>query len=215
MFFNPELSGKVSLGSIGTYNGGIFESQFNEVGAPHLIDEVKINLKRKEFSKEDIRRIRNIGNSIDSLENNDSKKKFYSLEISIADEIEYVKAINNSEYHKMYLKNTNDGLIVHEIEISFPSSVMNKLLNAEEVYLKNNSKSAFELSLYSKNSGYERISFSDGVVIDFDVSRICWIQNYRNETEAAALISKGGRCPGLTKKNPIKLQKEESFDEFY
>lgn len=212
---NPDLPGHVSLGAIGINKTGLFKNNFNEVAVPNLTGEVKLNLSKEKNSihhYKNLSRKRIMGDSLETL---DSVKSFISLRLRLADEIEYIKSINSNEDLKKFLINTNESVVVNEINISMPPQIAAQLLDAEQIYLQNDSKSAYILLTYSKKEGYERISFKEAVILDFKVAKICWFQNYRQEIEALALTKKNKSCPGNTQKNSKKFDEDEEFDKYY
>ncbi|MFV8282622.1 hypothetical protein ACNKXS_13815 [Christiangramia marina] len=213
---SPNLVEDISLGSVGSMNKKIFSKEFNEVGTPYLVNDIKLNISKEILSEGDFnvvsaRKVK----PIDSLMNTDSINKAITIKLKLADEIGYINSINNSKALRKYLTNTNNGVVVTEIKVSIPSSIALELINAEEVYLQNGSISAYTLTTYSSQTGYNRVSFKDGVILGFEVSNFCWIRNVRGDITAMAIVKKGKSCPGRTKRNSTNFDLEKDFKDFY
>lgn len=212
-----QIRSQIFIGELGVYKKGIVEDDFQAVGNPNLTGALRLSKNEVAFPRSEFKKYKKAFNKAKE-EINDSlfrlKKPFY-FELEIADEVKFIESINHSGdgFLLNYLIQTEDNLAVTGIKIVFPDQINSKIQDASEIYLVDLNDLTYALKLIYSDSKSEIINFSEGDVLGYTFSSICWSVNYKGDFLIGALPDKGARCPGKTKNKIRKLDEKDIFDK--
>ncbi len=189
-----------TLGTIGTYKNLVLEDvqiskailsiQEAIVLKVEIVKETKRNLFKK-----------------DSL----PQETKTSVKLSIIDKLRVINQINDNPQLLENLKLTSQNKIVTEVTITFPKTIENNILEADEVYLVQEKASTLSLQLRNDNKISKIISFSEGKITDYKASKFCWGKSSKNKIEIFDLVPVNSFCGEELYNSATKAKKKTEF----
>ena len=203
----------VHLGHIGLEDPTIFENHFNNTSIPTYSEPLKLSVKPVQFTKKSykafvkaqLKQRRAVQVTfVDSLE---LKPMF--LELQIADVTGLVNALNDSENNdvKTYLSNTPNATLISNISIAFNSEILDKVINAESVFLVPSGLKNYGLKVITQEKPDQFISFNKGVVFAYNSSMCCWKENNKHQIQIVDLVNYFNDCPNSTYRSAQRAKK--------
>ena len=212
-----DIRSQIFLGELGVYEKGLLQDDFQPVGNPELTQPLRLAKIERHFAKNDYKRYRktfkgNIEEINDSVFN---LRKPVFFELEIADKVKFIESINLSGDGGLleYLIQTENNLAVTGIRIAFLETISREIQNATEVYLVDLNNLTYGLKLVNEDSKTKIIRFSEGNVLGFTFSSICWTVNNKGDYVIGALPLIDSGCPGKTRNKLKKLDEKDIFDK--
>lgn len=205
---------QVSLGSIGSEKEFLLQKGFNNSAIPSYKTPIKLSVITKPFTKHTYKAFTkakvlqsadvNI-NYVDSIPN----KPTY-VELQIADKVALIKALNNEENKavKAYLSLNTNAQVLSSISLVFNQKDMESINQSDAAFLVENGLKTYALQLYKNKVKIQTISFSDGVVFEYQVTNCCWQENKKHQMDIVDLVSMYSNCPKNTSRSSKKAKKK-------
>jgi len=206
----------VSLLHIGNQEDLLLESNYKNTAIVTTTKPIKVLVTSNSFTKQSYKAyfkantLQNRGVTIkydDSLE----KKPTY-LSITIANKVAVLDAFKEKQNHslKEYLSLQNDARLITSISLAVDKFRLNKINQAEEVFITPFGLKSYALELYSEGKLDERVLFTETVIFAYNASGICWKENKKYQLEIVDLVD-GSGCPSKTYKNANRAQKKINY----
>jgi len=195
---------KVSLGSIGLDKNQILEHNYSTTAIPSYEKPIKIDVSKIPFSKTtykaftEAQKNQNATIGIKYVDSLDNKPEF--LKLDIADKVTLIDALNNRENKNVqkYLSANYNASIITSISIAFDSATINKITNAESVFLIENNLKSYALGVFKNGKIVEYISFNKGIVFTYNSSNCCWQANNAHRINIVDIVAGKQNCPNKT-----------------
>ncbi|MCR8667510.1 hypothetical protein NO995_07450 [Aestuariibaculum sp. M13] len=208
-----KTSQQVLLGGIGSSETNIFKTDFSNTALPVYDISLKVNVEPISFNKQDFKDFKvanNLQNAPIELEFIDSIKiKPKYVKLKIADKVELLKVINqtNNSNLKDYLAHSTDSNFITSISMAFNGDVLEALMQAESVFLIENSYKTYSLELKDSKGDSKVISFNNGVVFKYELSHCCWQEDKRHHLNIVDIVEQYKSCPKQTYSSALKAEK--------
>ncbi|MFD0963844.1 hypothetical protein [Pseudofulvibacter geojedonensis] len=206
----------VSLLCIGDEEDLLLESNYANNAIVAVNKPVKVIVTTNHFTKKTHKAYTN-ANSIQSkninVEYSDSlEKKPIYLSISIADKVSVLDALKEKQNQslKEYLSLQDNAKLITKISLVVKTVDIEKMQQAEEVFLAPYGLKSYALNLYSKGEIIHRVLFTDTVVFAYNSSGICWKENNKHQLEIVDLVG-GNGCPVKTFKSANRAKKKINY----
>lgn len=195
---------KVTLGSIGLDKNQILEHNYSATAIPSYEKPIKLSVSKIPFSKitynafTKAKKSQNATISIKYVDSLDNKPQF--LKLDIADKVTLIEALNNRKNKNVqnYLSTNYNASIITSISIAFDSSTINKITNAESVFLIENNLKSYVIGLFENGKITEYVSFNKGIVFTYDSSNCCWQANNAHRVNIVDIVIGKTSCPNKT-----------------
>lgn len=199
---------QLQLGEIGEDKNFVLEKDYTHTAIPLYDSPVKINVQLQGFEKSSYKAFQKTNlkqnkkvtiTYVDSLK---TKPKY--LKLNIADRVAVLNAINSKKNKdlKAYLKNKFNSHLIHQVSILFPLNIQNKILNADEVFIKNYGIKSYAIYLYNNGEILDTVKFSDGVVFSYSASNFCWKKLKNSQWDIVDILEQDQRCSRGTYRFP-------------
>lgn len=203
----------IVLGAIGKFDSNIINKQFHVQSLPEIQKKVRVVSYLKKFDKSSTK---SYGSS---YVENQEKKINDTLELTsnyillvIQDKVTLlgeISSLNNMDVFN-FLKTSNESSLVTSVAIRFPTEIQKKIVNAKEIFIRSNKNKILVLELVINDKVSEVISFFNGSVFDFQVSKFCWSENDQHQIIISDISENG--CNKKTYKSYTKaLKKKKEF----
>nr|WP_299381226.1 hypothetical protein [Allomuricauda sp.] len=204
------------LGSVGKERTKLLSKNFEKIGEPLLQTSLEVSLNAFEFSKATLGKYTKhqeaqAHNTTPQYADSTSPPPtaYYQLRISDLVELKAQLNANHNETLREYLQDDMELSLLTGISFVTDGVPAQELNSARHFYLKDD---AGALVLVAHNEHrFVEIPMFNLDVFDFETSHLCWKHNNRSQLEVAAIIPSGSRCPGETKKDPIKLDNTKTY----
>jgi len=218
--FHKDQVHRVEIATIGSEEASIFNSTFQSVGLISLDDPVKLDVTSVPFTKNSYKDFltakRSQSSDLDIGYMDSLKQKPKYLNVKVVDVLHLMDQLHepDNENVKGYLETNQRAGVVMELSIVFPKTIIDDMLKAEAVFLAQSSNTTYQLQLINKDGEIKQISFKDGVVMGYELSRPCWKKSDRNSFWIVELIGSMGKCSTGTYKSPRFIKSEEDYFKF-
>lgn len=210
-------SSKVELGVIGHSKVVFFNKEFNSKAYPELSSKIKVNVSVVPFSKRSnkiyqskAKNNQNLAkiNYIDSI-----PIKPEQVTISILDINGYCHEINrheNTEINRL-VKETKKAKVISSIAIVLKEEELQKIKNADEVYLINKKDQKYSLGLFKQGKQTDVLEISTAPVLGYKESKFCWSEIKPGKWEIVDMVATCESCKGNTVKKVSNKKKTKSL----
>ncbi|GGB73371.1 hypothetical protein GCM10007424_11600 [Flavobacterium suaedae] len=132
--------------------------------------------------------------------------------ISILDIRSYLNELN-SEYNRnitTYLKDTEDGVVVTGLAVTFPKETLTQIKSADAYYLINEQEKKYTLALFTNGKKTSEIDLKSGTILGYTLGRFCWAIDERHNWYIADIVDNDNGCKGNTE-SKIKEKERTSL----
>jgi len=145
---------------------------------------------------------------VDSLPD---KPKFLNLQV--IDFVELANQLNSKHNHdvKAYMVNEPDASIVTNISVAFSAKNINKLNQADKVFLTQDGLKDFALQLFTNGQKTESIKFNQGVVFAYKKSHNCWQEDSKYQLQIVSFVDGLDGCPRKTYRSAERAKKKINY----
>ncbi|WP_105473429.1 hypothetical protein [Jejuia pallidilutea] len=205
------------LGSIGSEKQYILQQRFNGSAIPSYKRPIKLEVNQITFNKQTFKLFIKANSSqasnvsiqyVDSL----AKKPNY-VQLQVVDKLAVVEAMNNRENHgiKNYLSHNRYANVVTSISMALNQKAFEAITTADAVFLIEKKPKIYVMQTYQDHKKSDVISFSDGVVFQYQTSNCCWQENERHQLNIVDLVGSYFNCPKNTYKSSSRAKKNINY----
>lgn len=210
----------IDLGSIGEDKNFVLEEDYNSTALPIFTTPIRINANSFEFNKTTFKAFNTANNkkneplNISYEDSEKSKPKF--LKIEIADRVAVLNALNDKENTdvKNYISNKKDAHVITAISVVFDEGKMQSILNADAVFLEQNTDKTFVLKAYENSVVISILKINEGVVFAYQGSNFCWQENTTRQLQIMDIVEATDKCPNSTYRNSKRAKQNIDYFKF-
>lgn len=208
---------QITIGSIGTDKDFLLQQEFNNTAIPQYTEPIKLTVSSKLFNKQTFKNFTKAKalqsapiqiNYIDTIAN---KPKYIALQA--ADKVGIIKAFNAKENDgvKNYLSHNQNTNVVTGISIALNENDLKNIMNADAVFLVEETYKTYALQLCKDNKKTERIAFNDGITFSYKTANCCWQENNKHQLNIVDMVSIFNSCPNRTYRSSKRAKKKINY----
>lgn len=116
------------------------------------------------------------------------------VSFSILDQFGLIQELNENKELFEFLKTKENLKIVTTIEMLFPKDILEKIKQCEEIYLTSERNKILSIQLQKNNKLLQQIEFSQGKIVDYSASNLCWGSPKGFKVQIIDLVTNGENC---------------------
>jgi len=210
----------VVLGSIGNTSDDLFKNNFKIAALADYKSPIRVSVTPVTFSKSSYkiflkaRKYQMV--NVNPQMNDSIKTKPKFVTVQIADRVALIDELNSSYNRtvKDYLNRQAKATLVTSISMALSQENINKIAQADVVFLAQNKLKDYVLQLHNGNDALETIKFNQGVVFAHKSSSSCWQENENLQLSIVDLVEGNTSCPPKTYKYAPRAIKKIDYFKF-
>ncbi|WP_299363500.1 hypothetical protein [Winogradskyella sp.] len=210
----------IELGIIGEDKLFLLEEDYNSMAIPLYTKPIRLSVSMQEFNNSSFKAFTSANNKkqqsfnisyADSLKN---KPKFLKLEL--ADRVTVLNMLNDKQNSnvKDYLRNKKNAHLISALSIALSNEKMNAILDADVLFLEQDTNKTLVLKAYQKNQVLTSLKFHDGVVFAYQASNFCWQEDDKYQLSIVDIVESTDKCPNSTYRNAKRAKKNINYFKF-
>lgn len=198
----------------------LLENKYKNTAIPDYNQPIKVNAVPVTFTNQTYKafvksqKSQPAGFNIQYIDSLNQKPRFVHLQI--ADKVAIIEELNaeNNSSIKNYLKVKPDARMVTSISMATSPELLQKIIEAENIFLEQEGAKSYVLNLYKNNGFVQRLSFDQAVVFAYKTSSFCWQENERRQLKIVDLVDEHYICPENSYSRAKRAKKDLDYFKF-
>jgi len=218
--FNNNKPYRVEITTVGLEDTSLFNGTFNSIGYIKLSSPIKLEATPVPFTKSSYKDFLaakwSQSSGLDITYVDSLKHKPKHLIIKVADVLKLIDQLHepSNENVKSYLGTNQRAGVVTELSIAFPKPLTDEILKAGSLFLAQTADATYEFQLIQSNGDIKTISYNEGIIMDYALSRPCWKSSGQNNYKVVELLISGDKCSSGAYRSPRFIKIKEDYFKF-